>query len=348
MIYKIKPVFFKIKFFLVILFFLMACGDKKKPDVTGIDVSVNIQRFDQDLSTLKPEDIALKLPDLQKKYSFFYTDYFEKILSTGSVDSTAFIPVVKEIISGKPFQDLQEETNKVFPDLKQQERAIADAFKYIKFYYPQKKLPKLVSYISGFQVQTPIGPDYIGIGLDMFLGANSKFYPALRNTLPQYITNRFTPDNITPRVIEVMAREEMFPERDEDKALLNKMIYQGKMMYFLQSVMPNAKEELLIGYTEKQLKWCIDNEPLIWAYFLDENLLYDTDYLKIQKYLSEAPFTPGLGEKNDSAPKLGIWTGWQIIKSYMDKNSDVTLQQLMANTDAQQILNAANYRPKAK
>ncbi len=346
--FQTKPFIYKIKFFSLIMFFILACGDKRKADVSGIDVSVNILRFDQDLSKIKQDEIGLKLPELEKKYQFFYSDYFEKILTTGAVNTPEFIPVVKEVIAGKPFNDLQQETNKVFPDLKKQEKEIAEAFKHVKFYYPQKKLPKLVSYISGFQVQTPIGSDYVGIGLDMFLGADSKFYPALRNTLPQYITRRFTPENITPRVVEVIAREEMFPERDEDKSLLAKMIYQGKIMYFLKAIMPDAGDDLLIGYTAKQLTWCVDNEPLIWAYFLDENLLYDSDYLKIQKYLAEAPFTPGLGEKNDSAPKLGVWTGWQIVKSYMEKNTEVTLQQLMAKKDPQEILNAANYRPKNK
>ena len=58
--------------------------------------------------------------------------------------------------------------------------------------------------------------------------------------------------------------------------------------------------------------------------FLEENLLYESDYPKIQKYLNPAPFTPGLGEKNESAPKLAVWTGWQIVRQYMEKHPEVT------------------------
>jgi uncharacterized protein YjaZ len=79
---------------------------------------------------------------------------------------------------------------------------------------------------------------------------------------------------------------------------------------------------------------------------LDENLLYESDYPKIQKYFNEAPFTPGLGEKNESAPKLAIWTGWQIVKQYMDKHPEVTLPALMTNPDAQKILNDSKYKGK--
>jgi hypothetical protein len=53
-----------------------------------------------------------------------------------------------------------------------------------------------------------------------------------------------------------------------------------------------------------------------------------------------------LGENNDAAPKLAIWTGWQIVREYMDKHTEVTLQQLMADNDAQKILNDSKYRPK--
>jgi hypothetical protein len=68
--------------------------------------------------------------------------------------------------------------------------------------------------------------------------------------------------------------------------------------------------------------------------------------MKIQKYLAEAPFTPGVGENSSSAPKLGIWTGWQIVRKYMEKNPEISLQQLMLEKDSQKILTDSNYKPR--
>jgi hypothetical protein len=79
---------------------------------------------------------------------------------------------------------------------------------------------------------------------------------------------------------------------------------------------------------------------------MEENLLFETDYLKMQKYLTDAPFTPGLGEGQSSAPKLGVWTGWQIVKKYMDEHPLTTLQQILALKDAQKILKDSRYKPK--
>ncbi|RRN76133.1 gliding motility lipoprotein GldB, partial [Pseudoxanthomonas sp. SGD-10] len=154
-----------------------------------------------------------------------------------------------------------------------------------------------------------------------------------------------TPENITPRVVEVIAREDLFPEEEKDQSLLSKMIYNGKLMQFMKSVQPNLADSTVLGYDSKQMQWAQQFEGDIWAYFLEEDLLYNTDYLKIQKYLAEAPFTPGLGAHNDSAPKLGIFSGWQIVKAYMKNNPEITLQELMSEKDEQKILKGAKYRP---
>lgn len=327
---------------------MMACHQENKIDTSNIKIDLKIERFDQDLSKINSKDLKQKLPTLRKKYGNFYNDYFQKILNVGPTDNEDYINTVLQILEGKPFQDLQQETNQVYPNMNKIKPEITEAFKRIKYYYPEWKVPKLVTYISGFQVQTPIGTGYVGIGLDMFLGKDSKFYPALVETVPRYISRRFTPENITPRVVEVITREDLFPELDNDKTLLAKMIYNGKLLYFMKKMQPETADSIIIGYSEKQMKWANDYESDCYAYFLDQDLLYETDYFKIQKYISEAPFTPGLGEKNESAPKLGLFIGWQIVNNYMEENPKVTLKELMLDRDPQKILKGAKYRPSNK
>ncbi len=43
--------------------------------------------------------------------------------------------------------------------------------------------------------------------------------------------------------------------------------------------------------------------------------------------------------------RLGIWLGWRIAESYMEHNETVTLQELMAEGDAQKILEESYYKP---
>ncbi|HCN82440.1 MAG TPA: gliding motility lipoprotein GldB [Sphingobacteriaceae bacterium] len=336
---------------LIYLFFLISllltsCGGKKRIDISHIKLDVHVERFDQSLNSLTSRNLSVKAPALKAQYGPFYNDFMEKMLGVGSTQDTAYYTNLRTVLNNRDYLELKSEVAKTYPDLSKTENELSDAFKHILYYYPQQKIPQLISFFSGFAYQVTIGQDYIGIGLDMFLGADSKFYPALRESIPAYLSRRYTPENIPPRVIEAFEREELFPERDEDRSLLAKMIYNGKILYFMNQVIPDASDSLLIGFTDKQLDWCGKNEANIWGYFLQENLLYETDYLKIQKYLTEAPFTPGIGEQNESAPKLGIWTGWQIVKKYMEKNPETTLQELMQNTDYQNILNKSGYKPK--
>lgn len=329
--------------FVFAFFLLVSCQQSQKPDLSGINLEIKTERFDQDLYAGKSKDIAETDAFLSKKYGWFYKDYLNRMIGNGEHSGQE---ILSTLYQDQAYTDLSKESDQVYHDFSLIDEQLTQTFKYIRYYYPKTRIPRFISFVSGFAVQTPIGDDYIGIGLDMFLGKDSQFYPAIVQSVPAYLSRRFTPEYIVPRVTETYAREELFKARDEDRTLLSKMIHNGKILYFMDRVLADElPDSVKIGYTMQQMEWCQNFEAEIWAFYLENNLLFETDYQKIQVFLSEGPFTPGLGEKNESAPKLGIWTGWQIVRKYMENNEGVTLQQLMMETDAQQILNAAKYKP---
>jgi len=342
MSYNVKYHQIYLIFCCVVVFF--SCKQHQRPDVSQVKVAIKIDRFDRELYQGKTKDVAATNQYLQQKYGFFYDDFIHRIVGNPGLTGEM---VLTGLYKNQAYTDLNKEVDSVFPNLNKVEQELTESFKYIKYYYPKIKVPHFIAYLSGFAYQIPIGDEYMGIGLDMFLGRDSKFYGAIVQSIPQYQSRRFEPAYITPRVTEVFAREELFKERDEDQTLLAKMIYNGKILYFMDEVLaPELSDTLKIGYTTKQLDWCKKNEANIWAFFMENDLLYQSDMQKIQTFLTDGPFTPGLGEKKSSAPKLGVWLGWQIVRKYMAQNPDVTLQQLMAETDAQKILNKAKYKPK--
>jgi uncharacterized protein YjaZ len=72
--------------------------------------------------------------------------------------------------------------------------------------------------------------------------------------------------------------------------------------------------------------------------------LFSPDPLVIRKFIQDGPFTAGMPE---GAPAmLGKWAGWQIVRSYMNKHRDVSLEQLFKTTDSQVILSESGYKPK--
>ncbi|WP_370584488.1 gliding motility lipoprotein GldB [Parapedobacter sp. ISTM3] len=296
-------------FFLIVALF--SCSRRERIDVSHIDVEIRIERFDKALDSLAPGNILQKNQEWLDRYGAFYSDYMRYMLEAGNpLDSGQLASVLERVIATDDFKALKTSVYETYPDLTAQEAGLTDAFKHLKYYFPEISIPRFIAFFSGFAVQTPIGSDYIGIGLDMFLGVDSKFYPALRESIPYYLSRRFTPENIVPRVTESYIREELYPQDELDVTLLQHMVYQGKVLYVMERVMPDVADSLKIGYTGQQWAWANRFERDIWAWFLQENLLYEADYNRIQKYLGEAPFTPELGEQNESAPKLGVFIGW--------------------------------------
>lgn len=332
----------------LVVAFATSCQQKSKlPDVSNIQVDVKIERFDQALAQLKATEVLQKNNEWQAQYGDFYANYMQYMLEVGNPkDSLHVAELLKQIIEQKDFKHLAAAVTKKYPNLQREEKELTQAFKYLKYYFPAYKMPRFISFFSGFSVQVPLGDGYVGIGLDMFLGSDSEFYPALVRDIPMYISRRFTPENIVPRVIESVVRQDLFPQERTDLNTLQHMIYEGKILVALDSILPNVSDSLKIGYTSQQLEWAKAYKEEIWSWFLQEELLYSTDYQRIQKYFTETPFTAELGENNESAPKLGMYIGWMIVRKYLERNPEVTLKELLANADAQEILEKSKFKGK--
>ncbi len=339
----------QIYLFFLFTFVFFSCGRKEsdhRPDVSHIPVDIQIKRFDLDLYRLKQHPLTYVNDTLHKAYGDFYEDYIQKMVGHPDFSTDE---VLQSLYTHRAYDDLQKQVDSVYPSLSTVEKDLSSTFRYIKYYYPSIHIPHFISFVSGFAYQIPMGNEYIGIGLDMFLGKDSPFYNAIASSVPMYQSRRFAPAYIVPRITEVFAREELFPESDKDISLLSQMIYNGKILYFMDQVLPvSVNDTLKIGYTGAQMEWARYFEGNIWAHFLENELLYKSDLQKIQRYITDGPFTQGLGNNKNSAPRLGVWLGWQIVRKYMTDHPEVSLKELMANEDAQTILTKSAYKPKPK
>ena len=116
---------------------------------------------------------------------------------------------------------------------------------------------------------------------------------------------------------------------------MHQAIYQGKLLYFIDAMVPDLNDTIKIGFTALQLKWCRENEEKMWSFFIEHKMLYNTNEKEYIRFIQDGSTTQGFPE---GAPgKTGCYIGWQIIRAYM-KNNDVTLQQLLNENDAQKIL----------
>lgn len=321
-------------------------GDHRAPDVSGISMQVNIVRFDTAFMSLDTSHVLKGLSQLNKKYPAFLPVYLNQIMNFGEWSDTnkTLAKDVQALITGKDIRLLQDTVNAHFnaKEIHHIESQLEEGFRYIKYYFPDFYPPRVVTFISGLANYGAVTVDTVlGIGLDMFLGKDFLPYRQVANPYPGYMLRQFSPAFIPADCFKVL-QQQMFPLPDKGK-LLDLMIAYGKQLYFLDKVMPQAPDSVKIGYTQKQLQWCKENEQYIWQYFVQNNLLYEGDMQKIMHYIGPAPSTRGMPS---AAPgNIGSWIGWQIVRKYMEEQDETTLLQLMRSENAQQILSEAHYRP---
>jgi hypothetical protein len=131
--------------------------------------------------------------------------------------------------------------------------------------------------------------------------------------------------------------------RTVQKTLLDRMVGAGKLLYYLDRVMPTTADSIKMCYTNNQLNWAIENESNVWAFIIQNDLLYSTDYKSQSKLMLDAPFTTGFSRQSPS--RLGAWLGLQIVSDYMQNNPKTSLQDLFLMSDSQELLHKSGYKP---
>lgn len=300
-----------------------------------------IKRFEKDLFELDQSKFEQSLQILQEKYGDFYSLYIEKIVGFGSTKDSTYKVILKDFINNTDLKTLYHDTDSIYRDFTPITQQLKEMFQVYHTLFPKDTLPEVITFISGFNNGIVTSDHLLGIGLDMFLGKNYKFYPSLE--FPQYIIRRLTKEHLAATLAKGMASAK-YELSSKNPTFAEEMIYEGKLLYFIDQMLPNTEDTLKIAYTKEQLSWCKENEANIWALFIEEDMLFSTDKFKYKRYLEEAPFTVGLS--NNSAPRIGIWCGWQIVKKYMEESSGVSLKQLMEEKNYQKIIKGSKYKPK--
>ena len=326
--------------------FLFGCSNADKgPDVSAVKINLSTERFEKKLFDTTAASLSQYLQRLQNVNPGFTAIYLRKILGADPqwpADSTA--NYVNGFINA--FRTVYNDTEKKIPDFSIYEKEIHLGLQLVKYYFPSYKLPeKIITYIGppdGFGAV--IANEGLLIGLQNYLGKDYPLYKTemVNQIYPEYISQRFEPEYIPVNCMKTMINTDLYPDKESDQPLITQMIEKGKQLYLLQKFLPTTDEYKLIGYKKEQLIDCYDHEAVIWDLFTKNSMLQTTDKNIIKNFVDEGPKTQELGE--GSPGNVGSFTGWQIIKKYIQKNPTITPQQLIA-LDAETIFQAAKYKP---
>lgn len=325
---------------LILSLVVFACGENHpEVDTSTVQLDLKVKRFEQELFSHK-NITDVEVAQLKNEYGIFFTHFVENIITISEVNDPSVYYYLNAFKNDSYVNEVQKKVNETYQDFSPYQNQLTESFKLYKYYFPNKYVPEIITYTSGFNYAIAADSAYLGIGLDMFLGADYKPYVQLG--LPQYKVANMTKDHVVTSAVMAWVATE-FELVESNSTLLTEMVHQGKLLYVLDVLTPYEKEHLKIGYTEEQLDWCNSNEKEIWFYLVDNELFYTKEVKEIIKYMGEAPFVQGFPE--GSPGKVGHWVGWQIVKNFMKNNPKLTLQDLMNENDAQKILNLSKYKP---
>jgi len=322
-----------------VIFFTACSSNRWNPDVSKIPVTVTIDRFEQALFTVDTtsmQNFERDIKRVENQYPAAYEAYVEHLLAVGPKDSFPTLYKLHKLISDGYWQGLYRDVEtkyntKLMDSLRVQ---FDNAFRHYKYYYPKDTLPRIITFVKGFNPYQVVPAVFtyeniLGISLDNFMGADYKYYEGWP-LYSDYQIRRFTPEYILPNSLKTIYSDKYPNPGNDNQTLLYNAVYLGKALFFLDVMTPDMPDTLKIEYTGKQLQWAKENEGQIWQHFTESKLLYSTDEKQTARYTTDAPFTNAEGVPQEAPPRLAEYLGWQIVKSYMKNNEQVSLSQLMA------------------
>ena len=331
------------KYFLIIilpiLVFIGCKSNSLKISVSGIDLEISVIRFEQELFDMNLDNVPESTKELNSKYQHFLS-LFSYVTNIGDPDDPVFADFLMAFLTNRMNNEIYLKSQEIFSDIDFLEKELTLAFKHYKYYFPEKTIPEIYTFISGFNSSIIIDTNILGIGIDRYLGTDYKYYPRLG--LPLFIRENMYPGKIPSDCMYSWGSTEFqFGEAKDN--VLNNIIYQGKLSYFVKAMLPDESNHIIMGFSPEQYGWCVENEKQMWSYLIENKLLFDTDHLAIRKLVGEGPFTNYF--PRESPGRAAVWLGMQIVSKYMKNSPNTSLPELMNESDYQKILMVSKYDP---
>ncbi len=317
---------FRIIGLLILVFIFTSCDSlsKEEQEIEKISLDLKVSRFDKKFAQVNADNLS----ELKAEYPYLFPEKFTDSMWLAKAADTIQ-------------QELNVEVEKAFPEFSKEEDGLYDLFQHTKYYFPSFNIPHIITITSevDYRNKVLLTPDFLFISLDTYLGKDHPFYIGLQ----EYLKKNFEKDQILPDVANEIA--EQYVPKPDSKTFLAHMVYYGKILYLKDRLLPKIADYHKIGYSEEELEWANANEEEVWRYFVERELIFDSNTDLHSRFLYPAPFSKFYLELDAESPaRLGQYIGWQMIRQYMNKNN-VSLQEMLT-TNAETIFNKANYKPK--
>ncbi len=307
---------------------LLSCNttSQQEREIHEIPLQVELVKFHEIFAAAEPED----LDSLKTEFPQFFPAYIP--------DSLWLLKLRKQDTIQNLLDTAVKDANLDYTKIKED---ITNVMKHVEYYFPEFEPTPAITVISEVDTDLKVVPtrDYLILGIDNYLGADHELYAGIN----RYKAVALESDRLAADV--AMAYANLFVPPTSSRVFLDQMIYYGKLHYLQQQFYPDASLAALMGYSQEKALFAQENEEQIYRYFIDRELLFDTDSSLLTRFVLPAPFSKFYLEIDQETPGgVAQYIGLQIVSSYAS-NTGASLQDIV-NTPGETIFNLSRYKPR--
>ncbi len=322
--------------YIFLFFSIISCSND-----TNNQYEIDIYRFENYLFSSDSTNIVERKSVWEKELGDFTKSFDHYIMHRSNEDDSLYCNELLSFINHSEMREVYDTISLKYRDFDNFEKQLKNTFSKWQDIFVQPPPNKIITLFSGFNYGVISQDSMLIIGLDFFLGSNSKFYSYLQD--PEYIRMQKESKFLLSYVLESWVNFN-FSNYNMKSDFLSQMIYKGKIMYVINNLIPSSSIEDQFRFSKNEMSWCENNEFAIWSYFIENDLLFSTQQREFLSYLNPAPFARGM--PRESPGRISYFIGYKIVSNYMRYNSDINIEKLMKETNAQLILKKSKYKPK--
>lgn len=325
----------KLLFILCSIVIFSSCQtDEKKGDFVS-DAPIKVWRYDKLQHEYVTTNSFSALQKMNMNYPKTTKMLIEDVLAIGSVDDNRINDKLQEYYSDPTLLTLMNDAENKFKNMNGIETQLTEGFKELKKHVPNIIIPQFVSLLSALNQSVIIGDSLVAFSIDKYMGED---YPLYKKYYYDFQSFTMTPERIVPDCFfYYLLSQYPFPWDKSPRTLQNVILHDGKIHWVVYKILKYKKMEQELGYKEEDIAWCKKHQKELWEWVKEKGHLNSSNNLLIRGYIHRSPFIPIMD--NDTPPMIGLWMGIQLIDVYMSNNPDVTYQQLLEDTDYDEIMN---------
>lgn len=317
------------KFFIIIAFAkaITSCTSttKVEEEISNIPIDVKFIQFHKEFSNAQKGE----LPTLKEDYPLFFpatvpdSVWISKMEGRDSIHN-----VLETAVNDAHFNYLQIEEE------------LEDVMRHVVYYFPDFAPTPVVTVLSDVNYRQKVIPtsSQLIVSIDTYLGKDHVLYTGINKYQRESLNIEQLPADAS------LAYARLFVEPNVERSLLGHMLYHGKLHYLQELFAPNSSGYQLFSYTPDKYVFTVENEGEMWRYFIDNELLYDTDSKLLSRFILPAPFSKFYLEVDQQTPGgVGRYIGYRIVKSFME-NNEVGIETML-QLKPEEIFKRSKYKP---